>query len=155
MAVTGNPRRYDKKFLWAVEIAGLEVAWFETCSELSSEIGVVEQHEAGVINVADQSPGKVKFPPITLTIGATDNTELYDWYIQVIDAAANSGEPDDDYKKNVSLVQKERDGTNKKRFNLFEAWPNKYVAGDWDAKAEENVIEQVELTYKRWERQAA
>lgn len=155
MAVVGKPRNYDKKFLFGIEIDGLEVAWFESCSSLEAEVGVVEQHEGGSIVVADQAPGKVKYAPITLMVGATDNRELYDWWEQVIDAAANSGEPDDSYKKNLSIVQKDRDGTVKKRHNVFLAWPNKYVAGEWDAKAEENVIEQITLTYRYFKRGSA
>ncbi len=155
MTVTGSPRRYAKKFLFALEIDGLEVAWFATCSELSAEIGVVEQHEGGNINVADQSPGKVKYTPVTLGVGATDNRELYDWWLQVVDAAANTGEPDDAYKKNVAIVQKDRDGTEKWRWNLSKAWISKYVAGEWDASAEENVMEMVTLTYLRFGRQDA
>jgi phage tail-like protein len=155
MAVQGTPRGYDKKFLFAVEIDGLDVAWFESVSGLEAEVGVVEQHEGGNINVADQSPGKVKFSAITLMVGATDNSELYDWWLQVVDAAANVGLVDAEYKKNLSIVQKDRDGSEKRRFNLFEAWPSKYKSGEWDAKAEENVIEEVTLTYKYYERQNA
>jgi phage tail-like protein len=155
MAVQGTPKNYDKKFLFAVEIDGLEVAWFESVSGLEFEVGVVEQHEGGNINVADQSPGKVKFAAVVLSIGSTDNRELYDWALLVVDAAANSGEIDNEYKKNVSIVQKDRDQSEKRRYNLFEAWPNKYKSGEWDAKAEENVVEEVTLTYRYYEREDA
>jgi phage tail-like protein len=155
MTVVGTPRSYDKKFLFGIEIDGLEVAWFETCSSLEAEIGVVEQHEGGGINVADQSPGKVKFAAVTLGIGATDNEELYKWWLQVIDAAADTGEPDDTYKKNCAIIQKDRDGSEKRRHTLYKAWPSKYKAGEWDAKAEENVIEEITLTYLRFERKNA
>jgi phage tail-like protein len=148
MPVVGKPRSYHKKFNFTVEIDGLEIAWFESCSPIEGEIGVVEQREGGSIVVADQSPGLYKVTPVTLKVGVTDNTELYDWWTDVIDAEANSGEPDDDYKKNVAIVQKDRDGTELKRWNLFEAWPNKYVAGEWDAKSEENTMEEVVLTYR-------
>lgn len=151
MPITGQPRNYDKKFNFTVEIDGLDVAWFESISSLEAEVGVVEQHEGGQLNVADQSPGKVKFAAVTLSIGATDNRELYDWWLQVVNAAANSGLPDAGYKKSVAIVQNDRDGTEKRRWNLFEAWPSKFVAGEWDAKAEENVIQQVTLTYKYFE----
>lgn len=110
MPVTGTPRNYDKKFLFNVEIDGLVVAWFENISGLEVEVGVVEQHEGGDPNVADQSPGKVKFQPVTLGIGATDNREIYDWFISVIDAEAGTGEPDDQYKKNLAIVQKDQIG---------------------------------------------
>lgn len=155
MPVVGKPRNYDKKFLFKIEIEGLEVGWFETCGEISAEMGVVEQHEGGSIVVADQSPGKYKAAEVELGIGATSNDELYQWWLQVIDAAANAGEPDAEYKKSVVVVSLDRDGTEKKRTTLYEAWPKKYVAGEWDAKAEENVIEKVTLVYKRFDKKAA
>jgi phage tail-like protein len=140
MPVVGNPRNYDKKFLFGVEIDGLTIAWFTTVSGLEGE--------GGQIGVADKSPGLVEFPEVTLTVGATDNRELYDWWLQVINAAANSGLPDAAYKKNVSIVQTDRDGTVKKRWDLYEAWPSKFKAGEWDANAEENVMQEITLTYK-------
>ena len=150
--IQGQPRRYDKKFQFAIEIAGLQVSWFFKISALENESTVIEQFEAGNNNVSDQSPGRVKFTTITLSIGATDNSELSRWRQQVIDASADSGLPDAEYKRNVAVVVLDRDGKEKRRYNLFEAWPSKYIAGEFDAGAEENVIEEVTLTYKRYER---
>ena len=155
MGVVGSPRSYDKKFLFTVEIDGLDVAWFEACSSLEGEVGVVEQHEGGSITVADQSPGKVKFSQVTLSIGATDNDELYKWWLRVADVESDTGEPDDTYKKNCAIVQKDRDGSEKRRHSLYKAWPTKYKAGEWDAKAEENVIEEVTLVFKYFDRKNA
>jgi phage tail-like protein len=147
MAVIGQHRGYHKRFLFAIEIDGLEVGWFTTCSSLEAELGVVEQHEGGLIGVADQAPGKLKWTPVTLTIGATNNNELYEWWLLVVDAAANAGEPDDAYKKNVAIVQKDRDGSELRRHNLTKAWPSKFVFGSWDANAEENVMEEITLNF--------
>jgi phage tail-like protein len=150
--VQGHPRRYDKKFLFAIEIAGLQVSWFFKISALENESTVIEQYEGGNHNVADQSPGRVKFTPVTLSVGATDNIELYNWRQQVIDTTADSGQPDAEYKRNVAVLVLDRNGKEKRRYNLFEAWPSKYFAGEFDAGAEENVIEEMTLTYKRFER---
>jgi phage tail-like protein len=151
MAVVGTPRNYDKRFLFAVEIDGLEVAWFTTVGSLEAEITVIEQHEGGVLTAADKSLGKVKFPDITCTIGATNNRELYDWWLQVVDVAANSGLVDAAYKKNIAIVQKDRDGTTKRRWNLYDAFPMKFKAGEWDASAEENVMQEVTFAYRYFE----
>jgi len=151
--VVGNPRKYDKKFLYAVEIEGLEVAWFESCSKISASVEVVDQHEAGEMTVADQSPGIMKVERVTLKIGSTDNDELYNWWLLVIDAANNSGEPDDDYKKEVAIITKDRNKKEKKRHLLRKAWPCRFDAADgYDAKASENVMEEIELVYKFFER---
>jgi phage tail-like protein len=147
MGVVGKPRSYHKKFLFSVEIDDCEVAWFESCSAIEAELGVVEQREGGKIVVADQSPGLLKTTPVTLTVGATDNRELWDWWEQIIDAAADSGEPDDSYKRNVAIVQRDRDGSEKRRYNLPKAWISKFKAAEWDAKAEENTMQEVTIVY--------
>lgn len=152
MPVVGKPRSYHKKFNFTIEIDGLEIAWFESCSAIEGEVGEVEQREGGSLVVANQSPGLYKTTPVTLKVGVTDNDELYNWWEEVVDAEANAGEPDDAYKKNVAVVQKDRDGSELKRWNLFEAWPKKFVAGEWDAKAEENTMEEITLVYRRFKK---
>lgn len=146
--VLGTPRSYHKKFNFSIEIEGVDIAWFESCSALEEEVGVVEQHEGGDPGPADQSPGKRKITPVTLSVGVTENTELYDWWLQVVDASSGKGAPDEQYKKKVAIVQRDRDGSELKRWTLFKAWPSKHVGGEWDAKSEENVTESVTLVYK-------
>lgn len=148
MAVIGSPRNYDKRFLFAVEIDGLEVAWFSAISSLEAEIGVVEQFEGGQLTAADKSLGLVKFADLTLSIGTTNNRELYDWWLQVVNVAANSGLVDALYKKNLAIVQKDRDGSTKRRWTLYDAFPMKFKAGEWDASAEENVVQEMTLAYR-------
>lgn len=148
MTITGTPRGYDQKWNFKIEIDGIALSWFESMSGLEAEVGVVEQHEGGSIVVADQTPGKVKFTPVTLMVGATSNRELWDWFKLVVDAGANSGGTPDTVKKNLAVIQLERDGTEKKRWDLFQAFPSKFKAGEWDGKAEENVIQEITLTYR-------
>lgn len=151
MPVVGKQRSYHKKFAFAVEIDGLEIAWFNSISSLEGEVDIVEQREGGSILVADQSPGLLKHPPLSLKVGSTDNDELYNWWLQVADAEANGGEPDEQYKRNISIVEKERDGiTVLRRWDLFQCWPNKFVAGEWDAGASENLMQEVSIVYKRF-----
>jgi hypothetical protein len=48
-------------------------------------------------------------------------------------------------------VQQDRDGTTLRRWSLSRTWPVKFVAGDWDNEADENVIESVTLTFDFFE----
>ena len=154
MAVVGTPRGYDQKWAFTVEIDGLDVAWFETVTGLEFEIAVVEQHEGGNIVVASQEAGMVKFTPAVLTCGVSDNREMYDWALLCANAALNGGLVSPDYKKNVAIVQKERDGsTEKRRLTLPDAFVMKYKAGEWDAKASEVVIEEITLAYRYFDRE--
>jgi phage tail-like protein len=148
--VIGQPRRYLKRFLFVVEVDGIDgTIGFETVGPIEAEVGLVEQHEGGLVEVADQSPGKVKWTEVVLTRGATDSRDLYDWFLQVVDAEANAGLLDEEYKRNVSIVARDRDGSERVRWNLQKAWPRKWKGGEWDAKAEENVVEEITLVYQR------
>ncbi|NUP12883.1 MAG: phage tail protein [Polyangiaceae bacterium] len=155
--IEGKPRRYNKKFLFGIEIDDIEVAWWSKCSEIKPEVGVVTQPEGGGILVEEnQSLGKVKWPPVTLEVGRTENDELYQWWVLCNDSSSNTGAVDDAYKKNVAIVQKDRDGSEIGRWNLYDAFPSSYGGGEWDASAEENVQESVVLTYRyaEWVRAA-
>ena len=89
------------------------------------------------------------------------------------------GLTDVNYKRNLDIVQQDRDGTTLRRWSLSRAWPVKLrprfasavlrtrpsgsrpvcsrrsqavvVAGDWDNEADENVIESVTLSYDYFE----
>ena len=67
------------------------------------------------------------------------------------DAAANAGLNEPEFKRNLDIVQQDRDGSTLRRWSLTGAWPVKFVAGDWDNEADENVIESVTLTYDFFE----
>ena len=129
-----------------MEIDGFASTAFQKCSELASEIAKVEYSEGGVL-IPDKSPGRVTFSDITLERGASRNQDMFDWYKQVTDAAANSGLVDAEYKRTVDVVQQDRDGTTLRRWRLFNAWPVKFTAGEWDNEADENNIEMVTMTY--------
>ena len=151
MTVLGQPRIFHKKFKFVVEVNGVGgiaegVAGFRTCSELSHEIAKVEYSEGGRI-IPHKSPGRVTFTDVTLERGATQDRDLHDWMFQVANASAHSGVVEPNFKRMLDIVQLERDNAELRRWRLFDAWPTKFVAGDWDNEADENVIESVTLTY--------
>ena len=146
MPVLGTPRSFHKRFKFVVEIDGFTSAGFQKASELSVEVANVEYHEGGAL-IPFKSPGRVKFSDVTLERGATKDQDLFDWFSEVADAAANAGLVEPAYKRTASIVQQDRDGSTLRRWNLFGAWPVKFVAGAWDNESDENVIETVTLTY--------
>ena len=146
MAVTGKPRTFHKKFKFIVECDGIAVAKFTKAGPLEMEVAVVEQYEGGSL-IPVKEPGRVKVTNVTLERGVTDDQDLWNWFKQVADLAANSGEISPTYKKNLDIVQQDRDNTTLKRWRLANAWPTKFKGGDWDNDADENVLESVELAY--------
>ena len=146
MTVIGTPRIFHKRFKFIVEIDGIESAGFRTCSEISVEAAKVEQWEGGKI-IPDKTPGRLTFTDITLERGATRDRDLWDWMKEVGNAASNAGLVDPTYKRNLDVVQQDRDGVTLRRWRIYNAWPTKFVAGDWDNDTDENNIESVALTY--------
>jgi len=150
MTIIGTPRDFHKKFKFIVEIDGLGSSAFRDCSELAAEIAKIEQREGGVL-AADPDPGLVTYTDITLTRGATSDHDLYDWFKEVADAAANAGLVNPQFKRMVEIVQLDRDNSELRRWRVHKAWPQKIVAGSWDNEADENTIESVTLTYHFFE----
>jgi phage tail-like protein len=146
MAVIGKPRSFHKKFKFIVEIDSVGHAGFQKCSELSVEVANVQYFEGGTL-IPNKSPGRLTFADVTLERGATQDKDLFDWFQDVANTASGLGLNDVEYKRNLDIVQQDRDGTTLRRWSLTGAWPVKFVAGDWDNEADENVIESVTLTY--------
>lgn len=154
--IIGAPRTFHDKFKFIVEIDGFQSAGFQTMSEISMESAVIEYSEGGSL-IPNKSPGRVTVANVTLARGATFDNDFYNWFLEVADAAAaasttpgagaGSGEIDPVFKRDVDVIQQDRDGSELKVWRLFGAWPMKFVAGDWDNEADEKVIETLELAY--------
>lgn len=144
MTIRGNARNYHKRFAFLVEIEEVGFAGFQTCSELAAEVAVIEQNEGGALT-PDKSPGRAKVDDLTLERGATQDQDLYQWWLDVVNISANSGLPTPQLKREVEIVQLERDRSILRRWQVNGAWPRRFVAGSWDNDADENVIETMVL----------
>ncbi|TXD36724.1 phage tail protein [Lujinxingia vulgaris] len=125
-------------------------AGFHKCSELSIEVANV-QHFAGGSLIPNKSSDRLTFADVIFVRGATQNRNIFDWFQDVALTLSGLGLTDVNYKRNLDIVQQDRDGTTLRRWSLSRAWPVKFVAGDWDNESDENVIESVTLTYDFFE----
>jgi phage tail-like protein len=149
----GTQRELHPKHQFLVSFGiGSTVTAFQKCSELSEEIANIQYWEGGSI-IPWKVPGRVTMSDVTLETGASSNRELHDWALQVVNAAAGGfptrgrGLPTDLYMRQVDIIQLDRDATPLRQWRLFNAWPTKYTAGDWDNSVDEVVIEMLTLTY--------
>lgn len=150
MALIGTPRSFHKKFKFVIEIDGFARAGFQKCSEIKVEAKEVTYFEGGAL-IPNKSPGLLEFSKITLERGATEDLDFYNWFQQVAVASASVGEIDNEYKRNMELVQLDRDGSELRRILLTGAWPCSVTLGDWDNTSSEVVIEKCELAYDYFE----
>lgn len=141
----GTPRSFHKKFKFQFEIDNFNFFGFQKCSELSAEIAKIEYYEGGAL-IPDKSPGRVTVSDMTIQRAATMDNDLFAWFKQVVDMVAQQGLVDPQYKRDGDVLQLDRDGSELRRWTCSGLWPNKFVAGDWDNEADENVIESATLS---------
>lgn len=145
-SIQGNPRSFHKRFKFIVEIDSFNRTGFNKCSELSAEVAKVEYYEGGAL-IPNKSPGRMTFTDVTLQRGASQDFEMFQWFKEVANAASGRGLNDNVYKRDVDIVQLDRNDDELCRWALSKAWPTKFVAGDWDADADEVNIRQLTLTH--------
>ena len=129
-----------------VEIDGISYPGFMSCSELKMTEQMLEHYEGGTI-IPEKRSTRASMDDITLErAAATGDRELYDWFIQVVDGAANAGLPSPQYKRNLDIVQQERDGSEVRRWTVYGAWVKEYTAGSWDNTSDDATMEQIVLS---------
>ncbi len=133
-------------FNFLVEIGGIRRAAFQEASGFDSAIDITEYREGGDNTSPRKLPAMTKHANIVLKWGVTDDTELFDWHLQWVkgDPAAT--------RKSGSIVVLDRQGTEKVRWNFFNAWPSKWVGPTFNAKANEVAIETLELAHEGLEK---
>lgn len=142
---------FDLKQKFRVRISGFWVADFATVSSLEMEVGVIEYREGGAM-FPDLSPGLAKATEVTLERGVGQDADMYAWFTQVVSGASQQGLPVPLIRRDVDIEQLDRNDVLKKAYRLFHAWPRKIVMGEWDANAEEVVMESITLAYRNAER---
>lgn len=137
---------FDKKFLFRVEIDGMEEAKFKSCSEIGFEAGDVEHWEGGVV-IAHKEPGRITVPDVTLERGRANNGELYNWAVETVNMAAGVGTVEEEFKRNLDVVQYDRAGKERRRWRLNNAYVKSWKLLGWDNTTDEVVIEQCVIRY--------
>jgi phage tail-like protein len=131
-----------RNFRFRVEIDGITTAAFSEATIPDSTTDPVDYREGTDPTYQRKLSGLTKFGNITLKKGLTDSMELYKWKKSVEEKGAMSA------RKNISLILVDEGGADKARWNIIEAWPTKYDPSDFSAKANEVVIESLELIHE-------
>jgi phage tail-like protein len=130
-----------KNFRFLVEIDGIVQAGFSECSGFGSTLEVVEYREGGEPSTVRKLPGKVTYPDITLKWGVTDSRELYDWHLAAVNGQVS--------RRNGSIILQDDAGSEKARWNFFNAWPSKYDGPDFNAKGNDVSVDTLTVSCER------
>lgn len=132
-----------RNFRFKVEIDGISVASFAEASIPDSTTDPVEYREGMDSPYSRKLSGPTKYGNLTLKKGLTDSMDLYNWRKLVEESGAIKA------RKSISLILLDEEGKDKARWNIFEAWPTKYSATAFDAKANAVVIESIDLALEK------
>jgi phage tail-like protein len=135
-----------RNFRFRVEIQGITQAGFNECTFGDTSVEVVEYREGPDPTHPRKLSGQTKYGDVTLKWGITDNTDLYDWFIRVVEKGALNN------RANLSIILVDEEGSNKSRWDLVECWPKKFDPTDFNAKGNDVAIETLEICTESYRR---
>ena len=138
---TGKRTDPYRSFNFRLEIDGLTAGSFSGCSGLSSDGDAVPYREGTDIPLTVRKlVGLRKYANITLKRGYTPNTELWDWYTNIMNGIAD--------RRNASIILMDEQRKDVKCWIAVNAWPNKINVSDLKASGNEVAIESVEIVHE-------
>lgn len=138
---TGTRKDPFRAFNFRLEIDGMTAGSFSECSGLSSDGDAVDYREGTDIPLTNRRlVGMRKYANITLKRGYTDNTELWDWYTNIM-----NGIPD---RRNASIILMDEQRKDVLRWSIENAWINKIEGPSFKASGNEVAMESVEIVHE-------
>jgi len=130
------PSRIDPyaNFNFLVEIDGVTQAGFQEVSGLGAEVAVVEYREGDEkIRAVRKLPGLIRYSPILLKRGFTQDRSLWNWFKTVLDGTVQRA------NGTITLLDSAR--TPVLRWRFREGWPSKWEAAYLNGKSNDVAIE--------------
>ena len=138
--------RFDSPptFKYGIEIEGLLVGSFTSCSGLGATRETKEVEEGGINDHVYIVPGRLKYDKLTLKRGVTYSTALWDWF--------HEGYLDGKVKRrNMTIYLYGVNGIALKQWHIHKAFPVKWSGNDLRADSQEVAVETVEFVHEGFE----
>lgn len=150
MAIQGEYRELYGRFRFVVNINSVESAGFQGCSEIAINIEAMEYYEGGAL-VPFKEPGLGSVDDVTLQRGMSQDEDLYDWVMDVLNVMAKvpggTSVAPPQYFRYMIIHQRKRDDTPAVDYPLYWAFPTKYVGGPWNNAESGVTMEQLQIAY--------
>lgn len=128
------------KFIYKVEIDGLDAGGFSEVSGFDASIDVIEYREGDMVQTPMKIPGLKKYGNITLKQGLADSMVLYEWIIAGVNGAVD--------RKTITITLLDEEEAPAASWQVINAWPTKYTAPDFNATSSEVAIETLEIAHE-------
>lgn len=149
MAVRSGASDPLRNYNFTIDIDGINTAAFQRVSGLKMKTEVGNYRDGGDNTIVHRLPGQTSYEPITLERGITTNKELYTWATKVYQL--NTGTGSDDFRKTIYISLKDRTGTIKRKWAVYNAWISDYSTGEMNATANDVLLESVVLEHEGFE----
>lgn len=129
---------------FSFELDGTQLAFFTSCSGLSSEVDVIEQTQMTTTGkkITTKQPGPSRtYSEVVLKRGFTKDRALNDWFDATVDAASKVE------RKTGSIVILSRDFKEIARFNMEGCFPSKLSVSDLNAGSGEAMVEELTIRH--------
>lgn len=140
-----------KNFRYAMIVPGFARIGFESISGLKSSTESIDYREGGDEETPRKSAGQTTYEPITCTRGQIvdpDGEGEFDFYIWRLMVKRN----DPNYRRDIVIIQYNRDRTEARRWLVSNVWPNEDVAfSDLKGTGNEDSIESLTLQHEGYE----
>jgi phage tail-like protein len=130
-------------YFFAVEIDGIQTARFQKCEGLEAETAVYEIEEGGLNTATHKFYGRTRYPNLVLEKGVSENEALFTWYKQTVleDRVVE--------RKNGSIILRDTQNNEIKRWNFFRAFPCRWIGPQLQAHmGSEFALERIEITHE-------
>ncbi|UOQ64826.1 phage tail protein [Hymenobacter volaticus] len=150
-----NALRFDayKGFMFRLLINGNVVAGVSKVSPLIRKTDFVKHREGGDQSSSRLTPGISNFEPLTIERGVTHDKDFEEWAKLVWNLEGQTAMSLANFRKNLTLVLLNDQGSVAKAYNLYRCWVSEYQAlGELDSNTASVVIEKITIQYEGFER---
>jgi len=124
---------------FAVEISGIgPVGYFLSCSGLELEIEVLSYAEGGNNEQVHQLPGRLSYPPLTLSNGMTKSKTLAEWFNKTRSAAD---------RQEVTITLFLEGGDAERKWTFADAFPTRWTGPTLDTGSSDLATETLTIVH--------
>ncbi len=141
---TGDRKDPYRGFNFLVQLDNTPVAAFRECGGLTLNTDPVDYREGTDTWLSVRKlPGLRKFTNITLKRGITDNQDLWNWYLNILNGV--------DDRRNGSIVLQDEQHNRVLSWNFQNGWICKWEGPAMNATSNDVAIESIEICHERVE----
>jgi phage tail-like protein len=128
-------------FNFLLEIKGLTVGGFSEVTGLQVEVEVQDYREGGVNEYIHKFSGPVRYPSnLVFKRGLTDAETLWNWLQEILKGNIQ--------RRNISVCLADSAGEEKRRWDIDEAYPIRWVGPEFRAGTAEIAVETLEFVHR-------